>query len=280
MDFLRHSFLSLVGASAFLIHLVPTASANERTFELSGDFTPTCSAGFSGKPAAEGMSFQFDTTLQLGLLLGEPVVRSSLTWQRSGFGSTCIKPYGQDGFVRLSNPGLYDPDNQSRPFDVDLVAEVFAPSVSSHSIYLPFNPGALSSHVGEPGYNTSGSPNWDTLFFKMPITSYDFWKTDSYEYLTSDDAKAVFSDGFEVVQVHVATADFDLTELKSNYGAQVDTAAALAKVANRLADWGQKAFADYPTGVHDRIVEDLRQKAPDNIAALRGTIDDIQALHR
>ncbi|SMP31109.1 hypothetical protein SAMN06265373_107203 [Shimia sagamensis] len=280
MNFLRRSFLSLVGASAFLTLLTPAVSANDQTFEVSGDFTPTCSLGFSGKPAAEGISFRFDTMLQLGLLLGEPVVRSSLTWQRSGFGSTCIKPYGQDGFVRLSDPGRYDPDNRSHPFDVDLVAEIVAPSISSHSIYLPFNPGALSSKAGEPGYNTSGSPNWDTLFFKMPITSYDFWKTDTYEYLTSEDAKTVLSNGFEVVQVHVVNADFDLTDLKSNYGAQTDTAAALAKVANRLADWGQETFANYPPGVHDRIVEGLRQKTPDNIAALRGTIDDIQALHK
>lgn len=212
--------------------------AQQIAFELSGQFTPTCSTGFSGRPAEEGMSFGFETTVSIDLLLGEPVVRSKLAWSRVGFGTTCIAPYGRTEIVRLTNADQYDPNTRRRPIDVDLVAEVSAPDVTGARVFLPFNPGALSDQPGEDSYNTAGSPNWEELFFTLPGLGSNFWDTENYAYLDAEQAKAIFSAGFDVVQVHVAHAEFDLTELKSSYGEEDDTAAALAKVASRLAQWG------------------------------------------
>lgn len=268
----------IVGAVASL-GILTSAQAQDFAFEASGQFTPTCSTGFSGRPAAEGMSFHFETTLSLDLLLGEPVVRSSLAWRPVGFGATCIQPYGQDELVRLGSVDQYDSEGLAHPIDVDLVAELIVPSAPNGRVFLPFNPGALSKTAGEPGYNTAGSPNWDGLFFTLPGLGSNFWDTDNYAFLSAEAAKDIFSAGFDVAQVHVAQADFDLTELKSNYGAQVDTASALVKVANRLEQWGRETFDSYPDGVAARITANTQLDAPEQVVALRNTIDDIQDLH-
>ncbi len=255
------------------------AKSQEYDFSLHGYFNPSCGGGFFESPEKEGMPFQFDVDLSIDLLLGEPVVRSSANWKPYGFGVSCIEPYNQDGLVRLTNLRQYDPDGKSHPYNMTLVGEISGPDVQDQT-FLGFNPGALSAKAGETGYNTSGSPNWDRLFFRMPNGSYDFWNEDLYQYLDAEAAQEIFKSGFAVTDLTVAEVDFDLSEAKSNFGARGTQANTLKAVANRLASWGQDRFTPYPKEVAQRIENAAALPIPKNVAALRGTIDDIKALHR
>jgi hypothetical protein len=235
----RNFFLYMaVLCTLFLFHLGPLQAQNEDVIHID------LSAWFSSLHVP-GFDMNVSSTLELSTLMGEPVVKSSAAWTFSDPLRIAVHfvPYGETSFTTV----YLTPEEarqQVRPYAFKVELEI------KDGYYLAFDPGAISPNPGESSFNSSGSPDWNHLFYYKS-------KFDN-NYLTKEQAIDLFKwmkhHPKETWSARLVDVKFDLTQVKRDYGM-----AQYEKRRQNYADAAKKYYSEVikALDMKDLSVEDL-----------------------
>jgi hypothetical protein len=272
-------FLRFVSLIALASVAQPASAQGAMDFELSGSDSPPCDQALDLYPAREGFDLNYTVNLGFDLLLGEPVIRSQMTWVPRFLAQACIKPYGSEAFVQSDLPAVEADTSGPHPYDFAFVALLQSPAAPGEDIYVRFNPGALAARAGEPSYNTPGARDWARLFFTMEAGSLAFADEAAYVFLPADAAKTVFEVGFTVHELYIAHARYDMTPLKEAYTDQARRLAVHTAAARKLAAWGAQNIADYPQRLPQEISENAEREPADGLQAQKALLEQMRQYH-
>lgn len=215
-------------------------------------------AGASGLAQVETILFDFDTEVELSLLLGEPVINTRMRWEIEPSQSLAEIPALDAGESPFITVPLYDLGSAAydkiRLYNVVLQFQ-FSTS-SGQTLYLAQDAGDLAVGDGQEwSFNVSGSPDWDEVFYRSPLLSSDGQRS----YFPAAVSQQGFVEQLRLEDVTILTAEVSFFDLHNWYAQSSPEAeaSALARAYTTAAAGVHEAF-----GLEVDVEADLNWQPP------------------